>query len=85
MIETSEFSRRSQDLRIQQQFFLTRSKITKSRKNCVDKIQDPLDPSTKCQARVQDPSRSRILDPVSFLDVGTCLQVQMNDRLDMFL
>ena len=29
----------------------------------MDKIQDSLDPSTKCQPRIQDPSRSRILDP----------------------
>ena len=34
---------------------------TESRKNCVDKIQDPLDPSTKCQPRIQDQSRSWIL------------------------
>ena len=35
---------------------------TGSRKNYVNKIQDPMDPSTKCQPRIQDPSRSRILD-----------------------
>ena len=35
---------------------------TGSRKKCVDKIQDPLDPSTICQSRIQVPSRSRILD-----------------------
>ena len=56
---------------------------TGSPKNCVDKIQDPLDPSTKCQPRIRQDSRSyilRILDPGYSLDLGTCLERSL-DRI----
>ena len=60
---------------------------TGSRKNCVDKIQDPLDPSTKCQPRIRQDSRSyilRILDPGYSLDLGTCLERSL-DRIGPFI
>ena len=60
---------------------------TGSRKNCVYKIQDPLDPSTKCQPRIRQDSRSyilRILDPGHSLDLGTCLERSL-DRIGPFI
>ena len=60
--------------RIQQQFFWPRSYIHRILQKPCEQDPGSTGPSTNCRHRIQDPSRSRILDPGSSMDLGTCLK-----------